>query len=281
MLQADLSTVITYNPWALSRDTTLAELVNLSAHADLHYWPVVDEERHLLGIVSDSDLVPALAELAAAAELNDDVTTRSALLESCRVTDIMSRAGQSITHDSAPSEALDMLLDNRIHALPVVENEQLIALATSGDFLREFSYGSFRGSRQTASEAMESPGDGIEADVTLDAAIRALDVSGRHYGGVLQGDFALGAVSRRELRVARCRQSINEVFDDRFQLDGPQTLSELVASSPTIRPGERLSEAARLLLEESRHAVAVVNQGGRLLGLITEDGILRAMRESM
>ena len=79
----------------------------------------------------------------------------------------------------------------------------------------------------------------------------------------------------------KLRQTLREVFGKDIQAEGATSILALAASAPTIRPGERLSNAAQLMIEHKRQAIAVVNQAGRLLGVITEEMVLRAMLGEM
>ena len=81
----------------------------------------------------------------------------------------------------------------------------------------------------------------------------------------------------RDVRSAMCRLKIRHFLNDEFVLNGPTTMRELTAQSPTIRPGSRLSAAAALLVESHRHAIAVVTQAGRMVGLLSEETLLNAM----
>jgi CBS domain-containing protein len=70
---------------------------------------------------------------------------------------------------------------------------------------------------------------------------------------------------------------MRRILSDEFTLPGPATIQELAAESPILRPGARLSESADAMVNHQRQAIAVVNQAGRLVGVVTEENILRAM----
>jgi CBS domain-containing protein len=46
-----------------------------------------------------------------------------------------------------------------------------------------------------------------------------------------------------------------------------------------IRPGQRLFEAALVMIRENLPAAIVINQANRLMGLVTEDDILRVLHD--
>ena len=51
----------------------------------------------------------------------------------------------------------------------------------------------------------------------------------------------------------------------------------VLRKTPAFRPGQRLNEAAALMVEHGLSALAVTNQANRYLGIITADEILKVM----
>lgn len=274
--------MITYNPWALAGDTPLGELVETLDTDDFHYWPVVDEERRLLGMLSSSDLArtfEAAATAFAASEVRHN--ERWEAIRNQAVSEVMSPRVLSIQQNASPAEALWTLLEYHIHSLPVLTDCYLTALATTSDFLREFSYGETLAACVSVSETMQTPCEACDCDATLDDVAMAMHLAQSDALPVVRGDFPLGVVSRRDLGILKLRQTLREVFGEDIPADTPTSILALVASAPTIRPGERLSSAAQLMVEHRRQAIAVVNQAGRLLGVVTEEVVLRAMLDEM
>jgi CBS domain-containing protein len=50
--------------------------------------------------------------------------------------------------------------------------------------------------------------------------------------------------------------------------------------APPVRPGQRLFEAALVMVQEGLPAAVVINQANRLMGLVTEDDLLRVMHDA-
>ena len=274
MFHTGLSTLITYNPWAVSEAATLDELVHMLQEMGFHHWPVVDGDRRLLGVVSELDIVRAIEERSALM-LAGAAACSPPDWRAPSVSEIMSRSVVAIDHRDTPQVALSLLLEHRIHSLPVLENNRLVGMLTSSDFLREISYGDAPFCREPVRDHMLKGAEPVDAEASLDEAEEALLYAAAEYVPVVQGDFPLGVVSRRDLRKARCRQSVRELLGAEAA-PGPITLGQLVASAPTLLPGQRLAEAASLLHERALQAVAVVNHANRLLGVLSEDELLRA-----
>jgi CBS-domain-containing membrane protein len=281
MLTTELSTFITYNPWSVSPAMPLGELLSMLGSVDFHHWPVVDDDRRLVGVFSNSDLMRALyAQVEATSPAVSDDDCLKAIRDR-RLSEIMSHRIVTTTEDECPASALQRLLDNHIHSLPVQESGRLLGVVTTSDFLREFSYGAWGVCRETATSAMQRCENAVDCDCTVDEAAEAMHLDQANFVSVLRGDFPLGIVTLRDIRMAKLRQTIRDVFGEEYQLKGASTVLELAATAPTIRPGERLSNVANLMVIHRRQAIAVVNQAGRLLGAVSEDVLLQAMLEAL
>lgn len=278
MLQTDLSTIITYNPWAITADVTCRELLEYVAGADFHHWPVVDDDRRLVGMISNTDIVRAFesrAQAVAASEVGWDE-----LLE-CSVANIMSHRVVTIVSGEYLANVTKLFREHGFHALPVVEQGRLIGLITTSDLMREFWYSDLPSGRDNVMDRMEAAGEPVDCDATIDEAAIAMQMASRDFISVVRGDLPIGVVSRRDLLMAKLRETVALNLSDTDIIEGPRTILELAVSAPTVRPGERLSNTAGRMVEHRRQLVAVQNQAGRLLGVVTEDAILRAMLESL
>lgn len=277
MFDLELSAIVTYNPSSVSTKTTLSDLVCKVDETDFHHWPVVDDEGNLAGIVSDLDVVRAVEERLTAMAAIDEGVTGSVRWEPCLVEDIMSRKVVTVEHNDSPKKSLRMLIDHRIRSLPVVDDGRLIAILTTTDFIRELSYGHVPLSRDSVAKFMIPPPESIDVETTVDEAYAMFHMAESEYICILKGDFPLGVVSRRDIRSAKCRETTRRILDNEFVADGPRNVAQVVQQSPTVMPGQSMFEAASILLESRKQAIAVVNRANRLMGVITEDHILRSV----
>lgn len=278
-MQVALNSLVTFNPWSISPEMSLRDFAASLPSAEFHHWPVVDDEQMLLGIVSDADLIRTIHERVVAA--SHAGASQWAAVRRLRMGELISRPTETVGLDEHPWRVLRRLLDLGIQSLPVVDRGRLEGLVTTTDFLRDFSFGEWPISRRMVNEQLEPVTEPLESDVDLDGAAAAMHLAQATALAVVRGALPLGVVSRRDLRMAKLRQVLGELFEAELSLPGARTIAELAASGPTVRPGERLSNAAAQMLEQRRQAAAVVNQAGRLLGVVTEDLLLRAMLESL
>ncbi len=89
----------------------------------IRHLPVVDEKRHLVGILSNRDLLP----------LKGQPRRR----KTTRVADVMTRKVTTVRPDTPAYLAAKLMIDRKIDALPVVsDDDQLVGIVTATDFLR-------------------------------------------------------------------------------------------------------------------------------------------------
>ena len=121
MLVQDIMTraVLTVRP-----STTLAEALQIARKRGIRHLPVLDDDDHLVGIVSDRDLKRAMGR-------SD--------YEDARMGAIMTSA---VLHTAAPTftveDAARIMVTERISALPVTADGRLVGLVTETDILALF-----------------------------------------------------------------------------------------------------------------------------------------------
>ncbi|HEV8118979.1 MAG TPA: CBS domain-containing protein [Thermoanaerobaculia bacterium] len=116
-----------------SRDT-LETLYDLMDSRRVRHVPILDNERELVGLVTDRDL--SRTALGAVEEL--PLSVERDILRRRRIRDIMVTEPDTIEADAPLSEAAAMLLENKVGCLPVVEGLHLVGIITEADFVRDF-----------------------------------------------------------------------------------------------------------------------------------------------
>jgi len=279
MSGTNLGTLVTYNPWAVAPTAVLEDIAARFAELRIHHVPVVDSERQLVGIISDTDLLRARQLNRATLVGSSGADTGEAPRVFAR--DVMTRAVVSVPTTANVRDALALLLKRHIHMLPVVDAGRLVGIISSRDFLREFSYGEMPGSREPISSLLSGkPPEALPPDTTLDEALLAMQETGVNCLVIGQGDCPVGIVSQRDIVREKCRLEERDGFHADVRPIGGGLL-QITRSSPPIRSGQRLCEAAATMIDQILPAVTVVNQSNRLLGLITEDDLLRVMYDAL
>jgi CBS domain-containing protein len=277
MSSTSLGTLVTYNPWSIAPTALLDDIAARFDELHIHHVAVVDGERRVIGVLSETDLLRARQAKRAVLVGPEVADTSDAPPVFAR--DCMSREVYSISPKADLAAALSLLLDRQVHALPVVEQGRLVGMITSRDFIREFSYGELPGSRESVASLLSAnPPESLAPDTTIDEALLAMHESGVSCLAVSQGECPLGVVSQRDIVREKCCLEEHADYHQEMRLVG--TILRVTRNSPPIRSGQRLFEAAAAMLENGLPAVTVVNQSNRLLGLITEDDLLRVLYDA-
>lgn len=130
----------------VSEDATVAEAVNLFVEKWLSGVPVVDRQGKLAGILTDGDLVRALAATGIgyasafrqgeeAPELQEEVEERVFRLALQPVGQLMTRQVVTIHPDAPLAEAAALMDRYRIKKLPVVEGDTLVGIVARSDIV--------------------------------------------------------------------------------------------------------------------------------------------------
>lgn len=125
VMQAPVATV--------TPDATLPEAVRLAGQRGIRHLPVV-ERRRLVGIISDRDLKRAMASSATSLEAHE----LRYLLDRVRVREIMTRDVRTTWPSCPVEEAASLMVRERVGALPVLEDGQLVGILTETDVLALF-----------------------------------------------------------------------------------------------------------------------------------------------
>jgi len=142
---------------------------------------------------------------------------------------------------------------------------------TSRDFLRELSYGDLPGCRTPVSQAMSDCQAFADPEDSLEEVRSQMHEPGMSFIAVTKGHLPLGVVSLRDLR------GQFESADDSPDVASLPVKSILGESTPTLKASATLGNAAAMMLDRRTDALAIVSRRHHLVGLLSEDDVLRAM----
>ena len=108
---------------------SLADTVSILAESHISGVPVVDEHRRLVGVLSNSDILEALAE-------HNDAESRAALFDQTMVQDVMTPRPQTIGPEATVKDAAQRMLYLEVHRLFVEQAGKLLGVVTTTDLVR-------------------------------------------------------------------------------------------------------------------------------------------------
>ncbi len=124
---------MTQTPTTVSPDTSFDEAIRLMRERKVRRFPVVDRHNHVVGIISEKDLLnamPSPATTLSRYEMNE-------LLARLCVRDLMTHTAIVVQPDTLLEEAARIMADNKIGGLPVVDAQhRLVGIITETDIFR-------------------------------------------------------------------------------------------------------------------------------------------------
>lgn len=124
---------MTKNPISVSPETSILEAWKIMQDSQVRRLLVMDKGK-LVGIVTERDLrsvSPSQATSLSIFEINY-------LLEKLKVKDAMTPNPITVDADAPIEEAALIMRNNRISALPVIENDEVVGIITESDIFRAF-----------------------------------------------------------------------------------------------------------------------------------------------
>jgi acetoin utilization protein AcuB len=118
---------MTENPQTLPVQASVREAISLLAELDVRHLPIM-EGSTLAGIVSDRDL----REIQGIEESEE----RQQRLDQ-QITAVMSADVIAVNRESELSEVIDLMLEHKLGAVPVVDDSSLVGVISYVDILRE------------------------------------------------------------------------------------------------------------------------------------------------
>jgi acetoin utilization protein AcuB len=118
--------IMTRNPYAIEADQPLRDAVQRLLSEDIRHLPVLDNGT-LVGMLSDRD-IRGIASATLTGEVGDQL--------SAPVSDLMTGDPISVGPEADIGEVIDLMIENKVGALPVMAEDKLIGIVSYVDVLR-------------------------------------------------------------------------------------------------------------------------------------------------
>ena len=131
-LLAPISTIMTKNVIGVSPDESLAQVREIFDRNSIHHIPVV-RYKSIVGMISKTDFVHFLHGFKG----NDmDKFIDETRLRSWKVEEIMTKGLAKVDSNEPIRNVLEVFLVNRFHAIPIVDENQLVGIVTTFDIIK-------------------------------------------------------------------------------------------------------------------------------------------------
>jgi len=122
------------NPVTITAGTTMTDALRTMRENQVRRLPVLDENGHMVGIVSEKDLLYASPSPATSLSIYE----MHYMLTRLKVTELMTSDVITVAPDVPLEEAARIMADNKIGGLPVLENGKLVGIITETDIFKVF-----------------------------------------------------------------------------------------------------------------------------------------------
>lgn len=127
-----VSSIMTKKVIAVSPDYTLDKIKELFEKNKIHHMPVV-RYKTIIGIISKTDLVHFLHGYQ---ESDMDKFIEETRLRTWKAEEIMTKGLAKVDSNEPIRNVLEVFLLNRFHAIPVVDDEELVGIVTTFDIIK-------------------------------------------------------------------------------------------------------------------------------------------------
>ena len=120
------------NPATATPDMSISDASAKMKAEKIHRLPVLDDEKHLVGVISEKDILlaaPSPASTLSTYEINY-------LLSRLKVKNIMSRNPVTITKKTTIEEAVKLMVEGDLSCLPVMEDGFLVGIVSKSDLFK-------------------------------------------------------------------------------------------------------------------------------------------------
>jgi CBS domain-containing protein len=126
-----ISQIMSQNLITLNINDALEDAKKIFEENAIRHIPIV-ENKEILGMLSYSDLL----KVGYAVETDDDKNIKFSVFDWFTIKQVMAKDLYFVPSNSTVKEVGTLLADKEFHALPVVDDGELVGIVTSTDFIR-------------------------------------------------------------------------------------------------------------------------------------------------
>lgn len=152
MRDTKVSEVMTKHVVLIEPDMTVKEVADLFLKNSINGAPVVDENNHIIGIITDSDLVmqdvklhfpTAIQLLSGTILLGSEKKFEEQFNKAvgAKAQDVMTRDVFTVHPDDSLEDAATLMSDKDIGRVPVVDNGSVVGIVTKKDIIKTIARG--------------------------------------------------------------------------------------------------------------------------------------------
>ena len=135
--------IMTVNSAAVGQDATLKQVAALMVERGISGVPVVNADRHVLGVVSEADIILKAASRPESAGVLGRFFAPKAVderhLAATTAGEAMTAPAVTIDAEQSVAEAARLMVEHQVNRLPVIAGGKLAGIVTRADIVRAFT----------------------------------------------------------------------------------------------------------------------------------------------
>jgi CBS domain-containing protein len=266
------SPVITGTP-----DMELSKARQIFDERHIRALPIVKDDK-LVGLINRQVLIRLDLSI-----LGNEVWNLGINVADETAADVMKTNVITITPDSTIQHATRVMLENKINALPVMENGKLIGILTSSDLLRFIITETPNLNKKiTIADYMTDEVATVTRSATLLEAHTQMGAKRIRSLPVVEEGKIVGLVTRTDLMSSDpSRPAMQNSKETSTKVLAQPVEKVMVTSVITLDPAAEITEAARIMLEKKIHCLPVVDAKQQMLGIITESDLFLMLLQKL
>ena len=131
---APISTIMTESVVTVNTANTLGQAAKLFKKNHIRHIPVINNGK-MIGMLSLTDIKRLIFFEAYANTANEDDEDDAPVYEMLSIEQVMANNIESVAPSKSIKEVAEIFATNEFHALPVVENDELLGIVTTTDMI--------------------------------------------------------------------------------------------------------------------------------------------------
>jgi len=298
--------IMTPNPISINVSSPIVDAIELLYNQVFKALPVIDNEKHVLGVITSSDLVnqgilPFYLPLLDKTDVDKKDLHNNAYNSS--VSSVMSKPAVTINQDATAQEAANLMTSKKIKRLPVVDDQdKLVGIVSRVDILAAAMHTKAReedlkpssqiSSSTKVSDIMRTQVPTVDLGTPILDVVKGLLESPIHrlivvdeqnkVKGIIGSSDLMNAVSSHNrasimeilrAQILRDERSMEHIRKIRARTAEDVMNREVVC----ISTDADISSAAELMVKQRKKILPVVDDSGKLVGVIARDEILSSL----
>lgn len=135
-IRQPIKNIMTRNLTYVRMDTSVEEISKIFETEEFHHLPVVDQDGQVAGMISKSDYFKLMDSMSIFNTTGSQMENKK-MFKTLLAGEIMNARAACIHEDASVESAIQIFVENRFRALPVVAEDKIIGIVTPVDVMKE------------------------------------------------------------------------------------------------------------------------------------------------